>query len=63
MKTYSCFTDEFFFKTKVEKKFPIAVWRGIDNLRELNDTKTKTPQLACSISKNISALAKQLIIL
>lgn len=53
----------FFFKTKVEKKFPIAVWRGIDNLRELNDTKTKTPQLACSISKNISALAKQLIIL
>lgn len=57
MKIYSCFADEF-LKTKIEKKFPIAVWRDINNLKELNNNKTKKPQLICNVNKNISALAK-----
>lgn len=40
MEIYSCFADEF-LKTKIEKKFPIAVWRDINNLKELNNNKTK----------------------
>lgn len=39
MEIYSCFADEF-LKTKIEK-FPIAVWRDINNLKELNNNKTK----------------------
>lgn len=44
MEIYSCFADEF-LKTKIEKKFPIAVWRDVNNLKELNNNKTKKPSI------------------